>query len=111
MQFMVREQLPVPVQAPLQPAKVDPEAGVAVRVTIVPLLKFALQVAGQLIPAGLLVTVPLPVPARVTDRGKVALGTFKFRVSTAKSVQTPMQLVRLNVTEVMLGPVWSSIPR
>jgi hypothetical protein len=37
-----------------------------VRVTVVPLLKLALQVEGQLMPEGLLVTVPLPDPARVT---------------------------------------------
>ena len=30
-------QLPVPLQAPLQPVKVEPDAGVAVRVTLVPL--------------------------------------------------------------------------
>ena len=31
-------QLPVPEQAPLQPVKLDPVSGVAVRVTVVPLL-------------------------------------------------------------------------
>jgi hypothetical protein len=55
-------QEPVPVQAPDHPANVDPEAAVAVSVTDVPLLKFAVQVAPQLIPEGLLVTVPEPVP-------------------------------------------------
>jgi hypothetical protein len=49
-----------PEQAPLNPEKLYPEAGVAVSVTLVPLLKFAVHVPGQLIPAGLLVTVPLP---------------------------------------------------
>jgi hypothetical protein len=39
---------------------VDPDAGVAVRVTVVPLSKLALHVEGQLIPAGLLVTLPWP---------------------------------------------------
>ena len=34
--FMVTAADPVPVQAPLQPAKVLPPAGVAVRVTLVP---------------------------------------------------------------------------
>jgi hypothetical protein len=48
----------VPVQAPPKPLKVYPDAGVAVRLTLVPLLKLAVQVEGQLIPAGLLVTVP-----------------------------------------------------
>ena len=63
--FIVTMQLPVPVQAPLHPAKLVPPAGVAVSVTMVPLLKFAVQVPGQLIPPGLLVTVPPPVT--VTD--------------------------------------------
>ena len=60
------------VQAePLQPAKVEPVAGVALKVTRVPLLYNAEQVLPQLIPAGVLVTVPLPVPALVTERVKV----------------------------------------
>jgi hypothetical protein len=54
--------------SPLQPAKVDPVLGVAVNVTGVPLLKEAEQVLPQLRPAGLLVTVPLPVPALVIVR-------------------------------------------
>jgi hypothetical protein len=53
---------PVPEQAPDHPANVDPDAGVAVSVTGVPLSKFAVQVAPQLIPDGVLVTVPEPVP-------------------------------------------------
>jgi hypothetical protein len=52
----------VPVHAPDQPANVDPLAAVGVSVTAVPLLKVALQVCPQLMPAGLLVTVPVPVP-------------------------------------------------
>src|SRR5579863_1658883 len=60
---MVTVQVPAPVQAPLQPAKVEPAFGVAVNVTLVPEEKFAAQVAGQLIPAGLLITVPAPLPA------------------------------------------------
>ena len=56
-------QVPVPVQAPDQPANVEPAFGAAVSVTMVPLVKLALHVAPQSIPAGLLVTVPAPVPA------------------------------------------------
>ena len=52
--------MPEPVQAPVQPAKRWPFAGVALRVTVVPWVKLALQVAPQLIPLGLLLTVPLP---------------------------------------------------
>ena len=68
----VTVQEPVPEQPPpVQPVKEEPAAGAAVRVTAVPLGKFAAQVAPQLIPAGELVTVPLPVPDGVTVRVKV----------------------------------------
>jgi hypothetical protein len=63
-------QAPVPLQAPLQPAKVDPESGVAVKLTTVPLSKSAEQLEPQEIPAGVLVTVPVPVPLFVTVRAK-----------------------------------------
>ena len=53
----------VPLHAPPNPAKLKPGAAVAVRVTVVPELNFAVQVPGQLMPAGLLVTVP---PVTVT---------------------------------------------
>jgi len=48
---------------PLHPAKLLPEAGVALRVTVV---KEPEQVEPQLMPDGLLMTVPLPVPVVVT---------------------------------------------
>ena len=66
--FMVIEHAPVPVHAPLQPTKVEPEAGLSVRFTTAPLSKYALHAPGHVIPPGLLVTVPDPVPARVTVR-------------------------------------------
>jgi hypothetical protein len=69
-------QVVVPVQAPDQPAKVPPLAGVSVSVTAVLCAKVALHVfvvelpdefeLEQLIPAGLLVTVPVPPPAVAT---------------------------------------------
>lgn len=56
---------PLPEQLPLQSANEKLVAGVSVKVTAVFGAKPALQVPGQLIPAGLLVTVPIPVSATV----------------------------------------------
>jgi hypothetical protein len=58
--------LPAAVQLPDQPPNVEPEAGVAVNVTSVRLLRVVEQVLPQLIPAGLLATVPVPFPIRFT---------------------------------------------
>ena len=58
-----------PEHPPDQPAKVEFELGVAVRVTVVPALK--------VVPVGLDVTVPVPVPAlvmvSVSDVGESAM--------------------------------------
>src|SRR5215831_846912 len=65
--FMVTTQVPLPVQPPpLQPAKVDPAAGAAVRVTMVP----EVSEVEQVVPEGELVTVPLPAPALLTVSAK-----------------------------------------
>jgi hypothetical protein len=55
---IVNVHAPVPAQASLHPAKMEPRAGVAASVTPVPLAKDAEQVSPQSIPAGLLVTEP-----------------------------------------------------
>jgi hypothetical protein len=52
--------------APDQPAKTEPPAGVAVKVTLVPGAKLVLQVAPHEIPAGVDATVPDPPPLFVT---------------------------------------------
>jgi len=52
----------VPVQAPLQPMKLEPEFAAAVKVTVLSALKAELHEWPQLIPPGLLVTVPAPLP-------------------------------------------------
>ena len=59
--------VPVPPHAPpLHPPKVDPFAAAAVSVTLVPKANDAEQVVPQLMPAGVEVTVPEPVPAFFT---------------------------------------------
>src|SRR5215470_14553260 len=69
--FKVTTQVPVPVQPPpLQPVKVDPAAGAALSVMTVPDVNEVEQVAPQLIPAGVLVTVPTPAPALLTVSAK-----------------------------------------
>jgi hypothetical protein len=65
-----------PVQAPPQAAAAEPEAGVAVRVTSVPGGKPAVQgPTVHVIPVGLEVTVPLPVPVGITVRTVVVAAT------------------------------------
>jgi hypothetical protein len=63
---MVSVHVVVPLQAPDHPAKKAPLAGTGVSFTLAPELNEALQVGGQLMPAGLLVTVPVAVPANDT---------------------------------------------
>src|SRR5207247_8723951 len=72
---------------PLQPPKVEPAAGAAVSVTAVPLAKLAAQVAPQVMPAGLLVTVPAPVPALETVSVKVWRVKVAVAVVAARGVR------------------------
>jgi hypothetical protein len=80
---MVTTQEPVPEHAPVQPVKVEPDFGVAVRVTIAPGANLCVQVDPQLIPAGLLSTVPLPFPALTTVR---SFGGANFAVVARAAV-------------------------
>ena len=59
----------VPEHAPVHPANVELPDGVAVSVTVAPVLKLVEHVEPQLIPAGRLDTDPVPVPASVTVTG------------------------------------------
>ena len=59
-------QVPVPEQAPLHPLNAEYKSAVAVNVTKAPLVYVALHVEPQLMPAGELVTLPVPVPVRLT---------------------------------------------
>lgn len=75
---MTIEQELVPVQSPL---KLEPAPGVAVRTTFVPGAKPALQVPGQDIPPGLLVTVPAPLTVTVSVTGGGGAAATKFAVT------------------------------
>jgi hypothetical protein len=67
--FNVTAHVVLPLQPPpLHPVKLNVLLGVAVKVICVPLAKLAEQVAGQLMPLGVLVTVPVPAPDVVTVR-------------------------------------------
>src|SRR5438046_10068173 len=77
----------VPAHAPLQPENVAPAAAVAVSVTAVPGANAATHVAPQLIPAGLLLT--LPGPAVATDSVKPCCTKVAVTVVAAPSVTTP----------------------
>ena len=66
--LMVTVHVPAPEQSPLQPTKVEGEVAAAVNVTTALRLNAYEQVEPQLIPAGLLVTVPVPVPDLLTVR-------------------------------------------
>src|SRR5213079_2985666 len=76
----------VPAHAPLQPENVAPAAAVAVSVTAVPGANAATHVAPQLIPAGLLLT--LPGPAVATDSVKPCCTKVAVTVVSAPSVTT-----------------------
>jgi hypothetical protein len=90
----VHAPVPAPLHAPAQPANVEPPpAGVAVSVTSVPSAKEALHVPEeQEIPEGEEVTVPLPLPAIVTESEWCTTGTASKVAVTDMS--TPMVTVQ-----------------
>jgi hypothetical protein len=85
-------QVPAPEQpAPLHPENVELAAGAAVRETCVPRAKLAVQVDPQLMPAGVLVTDPEPVPLSWTLSAGVA----------ANLAVTMLLAVRVTVQDAM----------
>ena len=81
----VHEARPGGKQLLLQPAKLEPVAGVAVSVTVAPGAKPLEQVEPQSIPAGLDVTLPEPVPAGVT----VSVAPVSGRSAIGRCVVAP----------------------
>jgi hypothetical protein len=89
-------QVVVPVHAPDQPAKVLVVTGVSVSVTCVPgakLVEQAVDVAEQLIPTGVLVTVPLPAPARETVNAMSVTGAVKVAVTLSEAVSVTVHVL------------------
>src|SRR5947209_11263205 len=91
---------------PTQPVKAELAPAVGVRVTRVPLVYVAVQVGPQLMPDGELVTVPVPVPVRLTVRvlcveAKVAVTLRAALIVTVQGpvpVQSPLQPVKAELT-------------
>ena len=82
----------VPLQLPPDhPVKVELAPGVSVSVTLVPGLKAALQDLPQLIPEGLLVTVPVPVSVKLNTGSDVNVAMADVLPDTVK-VQEPSPL-------------------
>ena len=65
--LIVTVQLALPLQAPLQPMKVDVLSGTALSVTLLPEAKLWAQSLPQLMPAGEELTVPVPLPLLLTE--------------------------------------------
>src|SRR6185312_11306944 len=81
-------QVEVPLQAPDQPLKTEMPVGTAVSVTDVPSLKLAAHWVGHSIPAGLLATLPVPVPVILTNNGWTRT---KFAVTDCAAVMDSVQ--------------------
>jgi hypothetical protein len=87
----------VPVHAPLQPAKVEPLAGVAVKVTVLSTLIWLTQAVPHAMPSGFELMVPAPVPARliVSDCVTRVNVAVTLRASVTANVQVPVPLQAL----------------
>lgn len=88
--------LPVLLQSPDQLENVEPLSGVAVKLTVAAAVYVSLQSVPQLIPAGLEVTVPVPLPVLLTVSVTGATG---FKVKLAVHVR----LFMYNKTVLLLA--------
>src|SRR5262245_41497415 len=113
--FIDTTQDPAPLQAPLQPVKTEPVAAVGLRVTLVLKLNEVEQVEPQLMPVGVLVTVPVPVPDVFTVRAKdwttkpalTVVSAFIVMTQAPVPEQPPLQPVKVEpVAGVAVNVTW-----
>ena len=85
--------VPVPVQPfAFHPVNVEPLVGVAVKITVVPMVKFAVQLLVHwAMPPGELLTVPLPDPMLVTVRDTVLGGVVNVAETVCGAFITTTQ--------------------
>jgi hypothetical protein len=102
--LIVTVQAPVPEQLPLQPVKVAVADGVAVSVTTLPLVNEAEHVEPHEIPAGLLVTVPVPVPACDTVSVEDVVAPTPLPVASRETVSpSAVKLTLVLAAAVLVG--------
>lgn len=85
-------QVPVPVQTPLQPVKVESVDAAAVSVTVVLAAKVPLQLLLHAIPLGEDVTVPDPVPPVVKVRVYVVVDALRVKVAVTLLAPSTMRV-------------------
>src|SRR3954468_7923133 len=97
---------PLTESQPVQPVKIDPNDAVGVSVTTVSITKSLAQPVPQLMPCGLEVTVPLPMPVLATVSVnrfsmKLAVTDLAFAMPTVhvvpETASQPVQPVKLEV--------------
>ena len=102
----VTAQVPVPEHAPLQPAKMEPASAAALSVTAVPAASDCEQVAPQAMPAGVLVTVPDPVPFFVTASVAVSRAGTANPLHAVSGLDCPAPLTDVTQTNaVVVAPL------
>src|SRR5664279_4437208 len=94
---------------PLQTTALEPGSATALRVTALPASNSASQVPPQLIPAGELVTVPVPLPLLVTlsrwdSSAKAAVTSLAALIVTLHSFDPTIESQPLQRTALVFGP-------
>jgi hypothetical protein len=110
--LIVRAQVALPLQSPLQPVKKSLPEPAAVSVTFVPVGNDAEHVPGQLIPAGKLVTVPFAPPCEVVvtvssfpaaNVASTLAGALSVSSQLPLPLQSPPQPVKSSLVELAVS--------